>query len=71
MSIIKWSLIMNKDNFSLVLDENVIRKMTREEYYKTASSLRKIKRVIASKLPDEKYFEEKMSDLIIYGYCEW
>ncbi len=48
-----------------------MRKMARGEYYKTASWLRKIKHIIADKLPDEKYFEEKISDLIVQGHCKW
>lgn len=56
---------------NLVLNENIMRKMGCAEYYKTASWLRSIRRMIADKLPSKKYFEEKMSDLIVYGRCEW
>ena len=37
--------------FSLQLKESELRKMNRGEYYKTASYLRKMRRVVAAQMP--------------------
>ncbi len=62
---------MRTNNFSLILDEKVMRKMGREEYYKTLSWLRKLRREIAPKLPTEEEFEDMMVNLACYGRCAW
>lgn len=58
---------MTKHFFELRLNEITLRKMSKEEYYKTKSWLRKIRRQMITVLPLPQEFEDELNDILIYG----